>query len=568
MKKFVLSALTLSLSMGFAQVSLPINFETPVTVDAFDNAIGSTTANPFPSGINTSNTVGKLVRPAGITSNWAGSRITLSAPLNFSTNPILAVKVYSTQPVGYNIICKFEGGTPFESSAVTTVSGQWETLYFNFSGINAGTNNQMLFMFNAGAPGNGEEYFFDDIEQIATIPAGSIVGLPIDFETPVTVGSFDGALGSTTANPFPSGINTSNTVGKLVRPAGITSNWAGSRITLSAPLNFSTNPIIAVKVYSTQPIGYNIICKFEGGIPIESSAVTTVTGEWETLYFNFTGQNAGTNNQMLFMFNAGAPGNGEEYFFDDIEQIATIPAENIVALPIDFETPVTVGSFDGALGARVVNPHQTGINTSGFVGQLTRPAGGPFAGSRITLSAPIDFSTNSILSMKVYCTEPVGHPILVKFEGGIPVEVSAVTTKSGEWETITFDFTGLDGSTNNQMLFMFNFNTVGSGEVYYFDDIQLTDGNPVDPGVSIESEELFSGFSIFPNPASEIWTVSNNADMPFSVQLIDIQGKLLSVLHSNVQQNIAIDASQYPAGIYFIEIHAKNQTKTIKVVKE
>lgn len=267
------------------------------------------------------------------------------------------------------------------------------------------------------------------------------------------------------------------------------------------------------------------------------------------------------------MFNAGAPGNGEEYFFDDIEQIASIPAENIVALPIDFETPITVGSFDGALGARVVNPHQTGINTSGFVGQLTRPASGPFAGSRITLSAPIDFSVNSILSMKVYCTEPVGHPILVKFEGGVPVEVSSVTTKSGEWETLTFDFTGLDGSTNNQMLFMFNFNTVGAGEIYYFDDIQLTDGS-VDPGLSIESEAFVSGFSAFPNPSSTTWTISDKANSQFTAQLLDAQGRFLAAFTNQAQQDLVIDVAAYPSGIYFIEIQAANQSTTIKVIKD
>jgi hypothetical protein len=393
------------------------------------------------------------------------------------------------------------------------------------------------------------------------------VSLPIDFETPVTVEAFDNAIGSTAANPLASGINTSDNVGKLVRPAGLTSNWAGSRIVLSAPLDFSVNPILAFKVYSTVPAGYNIICKFEGGTPFESSAVTTTSGEWETLYFNFTGQNAGTNNQMLFMFNAGTPGNGEEYFFDDIVQLPSIPSGSIVALPIDFETPITVGSFDGALGARVANPHQTGINTSGFVGQLTRPAGGPFAGSRITLSAPIDFSTDAILSMKVYCSEPVGHPILVKFEGGTPVEVSAVTTKTNEWETLTFDFTGMQGGTNNQMLFMFNFNTVGSGEVYYFDDIQLTDGTE-EPGVSIESNDLLSGFSVYPNPASASWTIENKTDAAFTIQLMDAQGKLLSVVNSNDLQNLTIDASTYASGVYFVEIQASNQTRTIKLVKE
>jgi hypothetical protein len=392
------------------------------------------------------------------------------------------------------------------------------------------------------------------------------VSLPINFETPVTVEAFDNAIGSVEANPSMTGINTSNTVGKLVRPTNITSNWAGSRILLSAPLDFSVNPILAVKVYSTQPAGYNIICKFEGGTPFESSSITTTSGAWETMYFNFTGQNAGTNNQLLFMFNAGAPGNGAEYFFDDIELISSIPNENIVALPIDFETPITVGDFDGAIGARVANPFQTGINTSAFVGQLTRPAGGPFAGSRITLSAPINFSVNSILSMKVYCTQPIGHPILVKFEGGTPVEVSALTTKTGEWETLYFDFTGLVGGTNNQMLFMFNFGNVGNGEVYYFDDIQLGDGT--NPGLSIQTNELLNDISVFPNPSQDSWTITNVTSAEFSIQIRDLQGKLLGNLNSNMQQAISIDATNFPVGVYFLEITSQDQSRIIKVVKE
>lgn len=392
------------------------------------------------------------------------------------------------------------------------------------------------------------------------------VSLPIDFETPVTVDAFDNAIGFVVANPLMAGINQSNNVGKLVRPTNITSNWAGSRIILTNPLDFSVNPILAVKVYSTQPAGYNIICKFEGGTPFESSSVTTTSGEWETMYFNFTGQNAGTNNQMLFMFNAGAPGNGAEYFFDDIALISSIPEESVVELPIDFETPVTVGDFDGAIGARVANPFPTGINTSAFVGQLTRPAGGPFAGSRITLSSPIDFSTNSILSMKVYCTAPIGHPILVKFEGGVPVEVAGATTKTGEWEIMQFDFTGLAGGTNNQMLFMFNFNNIGAGEVYYFDDIQLTDGT--NPGVSIETNEPLNNFSAYPNPTSDSWTVSSGNSSEFTIQVRDLQGKLLAEFNSNSQQTVSIDASNFTSGIYLIEIISENQNRTIRLVKD
>lgn len=385
--------------------------------------------------------------------------------------------------------------------------------------------------------------------------------LPIDFETPVTVGAFDNAVGSVATNPSIAGVNLSANVGKLVRPSGLTSNYAGSRIMLTAPLNYSANPILAMKVYSTQPVGYNIICKFEGGAPYEASAVTTKSGEWETLYFNFTGVNSGTNNQMLFMFNAGGPGNGEEYFFDDVELIASIPAENIVALPINFETVVAVGGFDNAVGERVPNPFQTGINTSATVGKLTRPNGGPYAGSRITLTSPIDFATNPILSMKVYCTEPIGHLLKVKFEGGVPFERDAFTTKTGEWETLTFDFTGQTLGGNNQMLFMFNAGNSGSGQIYYFDDIEQFAELP---SVNV-NEIIASDFSLYPNPAQEFIKVNFKSKGEILYSIEDLSGKTYISKQSLSTNNI--DISYLNSGVYIITLFQNNEITKLNFIK-
>ncbi|MFN5418602.1 MAG: T9SS type A sorting domain-containing protein [Flavobacteriia bacterium] len=387
--------------------------------------------------------------------------------------------------------------------------------------------------------------------------------LPIDFESAVVVGSFDNAVGSVVANPSSIG-NTSANVGKLVRPSGLTSNYAGSRIMLTTPLNYTTTPILAVKLYSTQPIGYNVICKFEGGTPYEASAVTTKSGEWETLYFNFTGVNSGTNNQMLFMFNAGAPGNGEEYFFDDIELVSSIPSANVVALPIDFETiPVTVGAFDNAIGERIANPFQTGINTSATIGKLTRPNGtSDWAGSRITLTNPIDFALDPFLLMKVYCTEPIGHLVKVKFEGGVPFERDAYTTKSGEWETLTFDFTGQNLGGNNQMLFMFNGGTPGTGQVYYFDDIQqLTEV----PGLKINNV-VANNFSIYPNPAQESIKInhSNKGQIVYSIE--DLSGKTF-ISNQYLLDGSEINISSLHNGVYIISIIENSQITKLKFLK-
>jgi hypothetical protein len=122
------------------------------------------------------------------------------------------------------------------------------------------------------------------------------------------------------------------------------------------------------------------------------------------------------------------------------------------------------------------------------------------------------------------------------------------------------------GGTNNQMLFMFNFNTVGSGEVYYFDDIQLGDGT--EPGLSIEANDLLIGISVFPNPTANSWTIANANQADFNIQIKDVQGKLVSSLNSNRQASISIDSANFPAGVYFLEITSANQTKTIKLVKE
>ncbi len=85
---------------GFSQ-SLPINFEGDiVTADFVDFAGGTATVvpNPLVSGINTSNTVGQIVRDGETI--FAGSKILLTDNLDFSVLTKISMKVYTTAPVG------------------------------------------------------------------------------------------------------------------------------------------------------------------------------------------------------------------------------------------------------------------------------------------------------------------------------------------------------------------------------------------------------------------------------------------------------------------------------------
>ena len=89
-------------------------------------------ANPQSSGANTSATVAQMVKGAGAA--WAGSKIIMASPIDFSVNKIFKVKVYSPR-IGAKLLLKVEGAagvTPFEREVVGTVANAWEEMTFDY----------------------------------------------------------------------------------------------------------------------------------------------------------------------------------------------------------------------------------------------------------------------------------------------------------------------------------------------------------------------------------------------------------------------------------------------------
>ncbi len=154
------------------------------------------------------------------------------------------------------------------------------------------------------------------------------------------------------------------------------------------------------------------------------------------------------------------------------------------SLPFDFEGDITTSDFvdfDGGEATVMANPSATGVNTSATVAQIVRDGGAIYAGSKIILDENLDFSVNTVLSMKVYTTAPVGTIVKFKLEatGGF-AEVDMPTTVSGEWETLEFVFAGTP-NTLNEVVFMFDFGNVGDGSetsTFYFDDVEQIAGPP------------------------------------------------------------------------------------------
>ncbi|NDC77904.1 MAG: hypothetical protein EBZ67_08545 [Chitinophagia bacterium] len=286
--------------------------------------------NPSSGGINTSAKVGRMVK--GAPEVWAGSFISLVRPIDFSTKKLMKVKVFSPR-VGAKLLLKVEnqtnGGIFFEKEATTTVANQWEDLSFDFSAINTAESYQkVVLIFDLGTAGNGSAnytWYFDDIRQ--EVKPADVLQIPMDFEsTTLTYNwfNFDGGNASVVNNPFKTGINTSNRVGKMVKgPGG--QFWGGSFIELPSAIAFPSNKTMRVKVYSPR-VGAKLLLKVEnatnGGISFEKEVVTTVANQWEDLSFDFSAINtANSYHKVVLIFDLGTVGDGTSnftWYFDDI----------------------------------------------------------------------------------------------------------------------------------------------------------------------------------------------------------------------------------------------------------
>lgn len=157
----------------FDPFGLPITFEDP-KIDYFfgtfgDNQQFAKVANPNPSGLNTSATVGKFTRG---NQSWSGTYSPLNIPIDMAVGKKIKVLAYNPDPalVGKSLNVELESGTIPNGVAVLktafTTSGAWEELVFDFSTIAAipatAKFNQLVLRFNDASNGPGAVIYVDN----------------------------------------------------------------------------------------------------------------------------------------------------------------------------------------------------------------------------------------------------------------------------------------------------------------------------------------------------------------------------------------------------------------------
>jgi hypothetical protein len=173
------------------------------------------------------------------------------------------------------------------------------------------------------------------------------------------------------------------------------------------------------------------------------------------------------------------------------QSTSTIYVANPINLPVTFEDPTvdyTMGDFGGEVSVLTTDP----TNAANHVMQSTKTAGAVnYAG--VTIGTGNGFATAVPLSatvtkmtVRVY-SPAVGIDVKLKLDdhtrsnAGFSVETDVLTTVANQWETLTFDFSHPAPTTPawnpsytyDLATIFFDFNVIGNGATYYFDDVQM-----------------------------------------------------------------------------------------------
>ncbi len=217
--------------------------------------------------------------------------------------------------------------------------------------------------------------------------------------------------------------------------------------------------------------------------------------------------------------------------------------EDPVVLPLDFESATlnyNLINFESAVSI-IDNPDVSVGNNSSKVVSIEKTGGATFGGVVVPLSGPIDFTGVQSFRMKTWSPMPVGTKVTMKLENAdgstASADYEAFTTKVGAWETLFFDTTGLDTTIPfSRFVVFFDLGNSPTGDVNYFDDIELAAGPPVVIPLDFEDDRILydigtnnGAFSIVSNPfpdavngSSTVLQFDRNATGPNNFALVAI----------------------------------------------
>ncbi len=320
-------------------IMLPITFDDAnvdySSIGTFTGAAFEIVANPAPGGSNDqASQVGEITN---IGAEFEGIFFNLGTAIDLTTNKTVQMNFWSEAPI--DVLMKLEQGTGADSEITASHGGTgWELISFDFASSDSFSR---ITLFVDGPGTTAGVFYLDDIEQVETMtpPSGcadtlvAATELPLDFEgceTFLADANFGAGLTSAlVANPFQTGINTSDFVLQIDKPTG-SEFFGGVQNTFPTNFDLTTTDTFKAKVYSTKA---NVVFRLElavipndGSIGNPAPVFVNIpnANEWTEIEFTFINLPASptTYNHLVIKPDndmADSPiTDGGTYYIDDI----------------------------------------------------------------------------------------------------------------------------------------------------------------------------------------------------------------------------------------------------------
>jgi len=263
---------------------------------------------------------------------WAALCVDLAGGVDLSSFNQLSLQVLADNAVP--VLLKLEGGTSpaYEVWTATTTPGEWETISGDFSSQVGADHTRACIFLNAGVEEPTQlDYYIDNL-QFAHAP---FTGCLINFDDAAFIStdwSFfpadDSGEFSIVDNPDPTGINTSAKVGRAVEKASSGQPWQGMYTDLPAPIQFGSDKIVKMKVWSPQVATITMKIENSKRVPPapasgDLTVANTVANEWEELSWDFSTTPITDDGQyvrvtLIWDIN-NIPAEDVVYYFDDVQ---------------------------------------------------------------------------------------------------------------------------------------------------------------------------------------------------------------------------------------------------------
>ncbi len=307
--------------------------------------------------------------------------------------------------------------------------------------------------------------------------------LPIDFEESDDSNIFASVSDGGTFNIIDDADNAGESVGEFSGKVG-GALYDHINVPLTTSLDIAATNTISFRVKQTTTEGTTShLFKLQpnGGTGSNQEvAFTTEYDVWKDVSLTYSG--TGTYNELIIFFDFNSASVSGTYLIDDIVASSGTPAA-AYDLPFDFETSPVTSDWEGFEGAgitveAVAAPQTTG-NSSTNLAKIIRNGGQTYAGVVTAVDTPLDFSTKSTITARIWTSAPIGTKIMFKTEeagnaGNNSGEKDVFTTKTGEWEDLVFDFAGVTNASQTRIVIIPDNGNLGDGSAtstFFFDDI-------------------------------------------------------------------------------------------------